>query len=368
MEAKEEQKMASETTKLPTWAGVGTSIGAGIAGAFGTPSSSSTNSSQTTNGGGEQNSNSQSSSSSQVQQLLQFLNSLKGSTTQNGTTTTTPNLSPQMLSFINSLTGRYSSLTAPSLTGYQANQIGNINANSNIQAQAANNIMASRGLATSPVAATTAANIDQNRINQITSMQEQLPLLQNNLNLQNLNAAGSFSSMLPTLTGSTQQNNNTGTTEQTQSGSQNSQQYQQTWQQLWNYLMNTNYGTTNTNSNTNTSTGGGIGGAISGGLGALMSLLPLMGVSDENLKKEIKDIDDEAIDVIRDIKPRTWEWKGGHTKDSGVVAQELETVLPQLIKKVNLNGIQLKAVNYAGLIPYLIGAVKNLDKRVGALA
>ena len=44
---------------------------------------------------------------------------------------------------------------------------------------------------------------------------------------------------------------------------------------------------------------------------------------------------------------------------SGVIAQELETSLPHL---VSTNDEGEKAVNYSGMIPYLIEAVKDLKK------
>jgi hypothetical protein len=46
----------------------------------------------------------------------------------------------------------------------------------------------------------------------------------------------------------------------------------------------------------------------------------------------------------------------------GVIAQELETVLPELV-----NGSENKTVNYSGLIGVLIEAIKELKERVEIL-
>ena len=52
------------------------------------------------------------------------------------------------------------------------------------------------------------------------------------------------------------------------------------------------------------------------------------------------------------------------TKDYGVIAQEIENVLPHA---VNINSRGYKTVNYNSLIPLLIEAVKELSARVKEL-
>ena len=274
--------------------------------------------------------------------LMSFINelqsSMSGSTTTQGTSSVTPTMSPEAVALMNSLIGKYQGLTTPSLTGYSGYQTGQINANADAQAQAVNNVMAARGLSTSPAAATAAANIDQNRINQITQMQQQLPLLQNQLNLANLGAASNFFATIP--------RGQTSTMNQTQ-------QTQQDTRQLQSGTQNQNVsGTVLQSGHEN----------VQGANQGVSSSRTSSGLSDKRLKHDIQSItQSKAIEKIRELKGRSWKWNSSNKEDVGVVAQEVAGVLPELV--TNVIG-DLKAVDYAGIVPYLIGAVQNLDSRL----
>lgn len=342
------------TTPNPL-AGAAGAAGGLLAGLFPTKSSSTTQSQQ--QGGAVNTGSSNVFNQTDLQNFFNQLTkgTLAGTTTQGGTTT--PNLSPQAQALINTLTQRYQTLAAPSMTGYGAQQTANINQAANAQSQAVNALMASRGLSTSPVAATTAAGLEQNRLNQITSMQQQLPLLQQQMNLQNLAGAGGFAASIPygqttAQAGTTQQDTTQGTSGTSeQLGTNNTQSN----------FANTLINWLNSQSATQGQQGGGLGGALSSGIAD--ALMAAMIFSDERLKKNIKSIRD-GIDVIRRVEPREWEWKGGHHKSAGVVAQELEQVLPELVKTDTSYGVPLKKVSYIELIPYLVSAVQDIDRRV----
>lgn len=280
-----------------------------------------------------------------------------GTTAQQTAGTAVPLLGPEAQALMGQLTQKYMGLTAPSLTGYGAGQTANINAQADAQRNALQSILASRGLATSPVAATAQAGIEQNRANQITAMQQQLPLLQHQMNLQNLAGAAGFFGAMPkgqattgTTTGTTGQ---AGTTSATQTGGVTTTANQLQQQQAMG------------KSAQQSSQGGGLGGALKGAAQGLAAILPFLFMSDERLKKDIEVIpQDKAIEKIRALKARQWEWKGGKEKSEGFVAQEMEKVLPELVSEVSVKDTNLKAINYAGLIPYLVGAVQNLDSRI----
>jgi hypothetical protein len=51
----------------------------------------------------------------------------------------------------------------------------------------------------------------------------------------------------------------------------------------------------------------------------------------------------------------TFDWKDSNRSSAGVIAQEVEKVLPQLV-----NGEEIKTVNYNGVIGALVEAVKEL--------
>jgi len=350
-------------TGLSTGAGAAGVAAGGLAGAI--PDNSSTKSQST--GSQVQTGNTSSNLSSQLQNYLNSIYNLSsaGRTTGTGTVSATPNLTPQMQAYINSLIGRGSNLQAPSLTGYAAGQTQNINANSNLQSQAVQNLMAARGLSTSPVAATTQAGIEQNRVNQITQMQENLPVMQNQMNLQNLAQSANIAGMFPGLAGTTQQQQTAQDTSQTQTGTQQQtqDQYAQSWQNIFNFMQ----GFQNNWGSQQTTSGGGLGGALQGGAEAFLAILPLLaGFSDKKLKKNIQEIPQNvAMEKIRQLRSRTWKWKETDTESAGVIAQELEKIIPDLVDDTKLGDMPVKMVNYSGLIPYLVGAVQNLDSRVG---
>ena len=84
-------------------------------------------------------------------------------------------------------------------------------------------------------------------------------------------------------------------------------------------------------------------------------------LSDVNFKRNIQTIGGyESLDIINHINPVEFNWRDTGNLSSGVIAQELENVLPHLVKETN----GIKSVNYDGIIAYLIGAVKELTKKV----
>lgn len=87
-------------------------------------------------------------------------------------------------------------------------------------------------------------------------------------------------------------------------------------------------------------------------------------LSDLTLKTNIKDLSN-SLDILDSIRPVSFDWKDNGVTAYGVIAQELEKVLPQLVNENPDNGI--KAVSYTQLIPFLIDAVKQLKKEVDTL-
>jgi hypothetical protein len=98
----------------------------------------------------------------------------------------------------------------------------------------------------------------------------------------------------------------------------------------------------------------------------------LIVTSDARLKENVKTIED-GMSVIRNLRGTTYnmvnsEGLEGFDFDqggkSGFLAQEMEKVLPDLVYTDD-NGY--KGVDYIGVIPYLVEAVKNLDSENAAL-
>ena len=91
--------------------------------------------------------------------------------------------------------------------------------------------------------------------------------------------------------------------------------------------------------------------------------------SDQQLKDNVLIID-TALDKINSIGGYSFTWNNNigdmraGTPDYGVIAQELEDVLPHA---VDINSRGYKTVNYNSLIPLLVEAVKELTERVKEL-
>lgn len=83
-------------------------------------------------------------------------------------------------------------------------------------------------------------------------------------------------------------------------------------------------------------------------------------LSDETQKTDIVDITN-AVDTVNQLEGVEFNWIDNNKKSAGVIAQQLESILPHLVET---SGSGLKSVNYAGIIGYLIEAVKELSERV----
>lgn len=108
--------------------------------------------------------------------------------------------------------------------------------------------------------------------------------------------------------------------------------------------------------------------------------------SDAMLKDNIQPLAN-ALQIIEQLNVKTYEYKNTSFPhlglpsgtQAGLIADELINVLPQLVKDVaaplhedsqgNLaaQGTEFKAINYEGLIPYLVQAIKEQNDRINTL-
>ncbi len=79
-------------------------------------------------------------------------------------------------------------------------------------------------------------------------------------------------------------------------------------------------------------------------------------LSDKRLKKNIKTI--SGLDTIMKMRGVTFDWKESGKSTVGLIAQEVEKVLPDLVSTSETTG--LKAVAYSNVVAPLIEAVKEL--------
>lgn len=81
--------------------------------------------------------------------------------------------------------------------------------------------------------------------------------------------------------------------------------------------------------------------------------------SDINLKENIHSIDDPLGKVMQ-INGVGFRWKDTKEDAIGVIAQDIEEVIPEIVK----NNDHIKTVNYNGLIGVLIEAIKEQQRQI----
>jgi len=89
--------------------------------------------------------------------------------------------------------------------------------------------------------------------------------------------------------------------------------------------------------------------------------------SDKRLKKNIKPIDN-ALDIVDKLQGVHFNWKKDDKKSIGYIAQDVEKVLPEMVKEQNhFNDGSYKTVNYAAMVSVMGEAIKELRAEVEEL-
>ena len=96
-------------------------------------------------------------------------------------------------------------------------------------------------------------------------------------------------------------------------------------------------------------------------------------ISDERLKENIVDATDK-LNEINQVRIRNFNFIGDDQKQIGVIAQELETIFPSMVKTTsdtdsdgNDLGTETKSVKYSVFVPILIKALQEADDKIDAL-
>ena len=85
--------------------------------------------------------------------------------------------------------------------------------------------------------------------------------------------------------------------------------------------------------------------------------------SDARQKTNIETIIN-SLDIVAALRGVTFNWVNGGNAGGGLIAQDVEPLLPQLVNTGD-NGI--KSLNYDGIVGLLVEAVKSLTDRVAQL-
>jgi hypothetical protein len=80
--------------------------------------------------------------------------------------------------------------------------------------------------------------------------------------------------------------------------------------------------------------------------------------SDRNLKTDISEIA-LGLDIVHQLKPVSYTFIKNNTHQLGFIAQEVQTILPELVTEGNH-----LSLNYVGLIPVLTKAIQELDLKL----
>ena len=90
----------------------------------------------------------------------------------------------------------------------------------------------------------------------------------------------------------------------------------------------------------------------------------ILAESDIRLKNDVRNLNTEdCLNVVSQLDPKRYRFLGSSKVRYGVIAQEIEQVLPELVTYTEGRA----AVNYLELIPFLIGSIKDLKNQVDCL-
>lgn len=87
--------------------------------------------------------------------------------------------------------------------------------------------------------------------------------------------------------------------------------------------------------------------------------------SDEREKNKVRDLSGaESLSRLAQVRPVSFDWKKSQEPDLGIIAQQLEKIYPELVKKDKSGS---ESVKYISLIAPMISAIQELKARSEAL-
>lgn len=87
-------------------------------------------------------------------------------------------------------------------------------------------------------------------------------------------------------------------------------------------------------------------------------------MSDYRLKKDFKPF--KGLDLLSKIKVYDYQWKADNTRMKGVIAHELQEVVPYAVTGEK-DGKEMQQVDYSKLVPILIQSIQELQKEIEIL-
>jgi hypothetical protein len=90
--------------------------------------------------------------------------------------------------------------------------------------------------------------------------------------------------------------------------------------------------------------------------------------SDYRLKENIKPIEN-SLEKVLNLDGKEFNWINTGKSDFGLIAQDVEKIIPILVKEKNILGEEetKKVVNYISIIPLLVESIKELNNKIEEL-
>lgn len=95
----------------------------------------------------------------------------------------------------------------------------------------------------------------------------------------------------------------------------------------------------------------------------IITVVDINSTSDRNLKNNIENIT-ESINILNQLQGVSFNWNSNNNKSYGIIAQELQKVLPELVHESDEGFL---TVNYIPLIAFLIEAIKTQQTQISDL-
>jgi hypothetical protein len=86
--------------------------------------------------------------------------------------------------------------------------------------------------------------------------------------------------------------------------------------------------------------------------------------SDYRLKQDLKEFN--GLDVLLSIKTYDYQWKSNNSRMYGVIAHELQSILPYAVIGEK-DGIEMQGVDYSKIVPVLVKAIQELKAEIDVL-
>tara|TARA_B100001175_G_scaffold257904_1_gene226337 strand:+ start:255 stop:656 length:402 start_codon:yes stop_codon:yes gene_type:complete len=83
--------------------------------------------------------------------------------------------------------------------------------------------------------------------------------------------------------------------------------------------------------------------------------------SDIRLKSNICDLEQDDLDKLDKVVPKSYRFMNDNNKHFGFIAQELEKQFPHLVSTDNEG---MKSVNYLEMIPLLLHKINDLERKL----